>query len=251
MKKLFKKLGSYKPSTYMLVLFLFYGIGSLLINLMAVKTMGWYDIIDYDTHFGKAIIPVTTAGTCISWLVFAAIDIITEVYGKKVAIKTFWIVGILNVLLTIIAALICFIPGNPWTKDAYNGVFGGNWGISLASIIAFLIGNYVNTIIMYVMKTKAENKTSGIGFTFRVIVSTLVGQFLDNFIFYFVALAPKFGLGGFVNESVRCASWANLFIIVGFTTLIELGIETLFSPLFHKFSQFLIKKNEEEGNPLA
>lgn len=247
MKKLLNKLGAVKASTYMLILFLFYSAGSLIINLMAVKTLGYYDTIDYATHWGNAIIPVTTAGTCLSWLVFAAIDIIAEVYGKKTTVKTFWIVAIINLILTVAAALIVFIPGNPWTKDAYDGVFGGNWGITLASIIAFLIGNYVNAIIMVIMKSRSEDKGSVKAFTFRVIVSTLVGQFLDNAIFYIVALAPGFGLGGFVNEAVRCATWGNLFTIVGFTTGIELVVEVLFAPLFHKFAQFLIKKNEAEG----
>lgn len=247
MNKLLEKLRSIKGSTYAMILFMFYATGSLLINLMAVKTMGYYDIIDYDTHFGSAIIPVTTAGTCLSWLVFAAIDIITEVYGKKVSVKTFWIVAVMNLILTIIVAVIAFIPGNPWTEAAYDGVFGGNWGITLASISAFLIGNYANAIIMAIMKSRSQDKGSVKGFTFRVIVSTLVGQFLDNAIFYIVALAPGFGIGGIVNEAVRCDTWAHLFMIVGFTTIIELGVETLFSPLFHKFSQFLIKKNENEN----
>ena len=247
MKSLFEKLKNVKASTYALILFLFYGCGSIMINLMAVKTMGYYDSIDFVTHFGDAIVPVTTAGTCLSWLVFAAIDIIAEVFGKKTTVKTFWIVAIINLILTIVAALIVFIPGNPWTEDAYKGVFGGNWGITLASITAFLIGNYVNAIIMVVMQSRAQDKRSVKGFTLRVIVSTLIGQFLDNAIFYIVALAPGVGLGGFVNEAVRCANWGDLFMIVGFTTAIELFVETAFAPLFHKFAQFLIRKNVEEN----
>ena len=242
MNKLKQLLSSMNYSTGLMILISFYSAGSLLINLMAVKTLGVYDTIDYVTHFGEAILPITTAGTCISWLVFGAIDIITEVAGKKTATKLFWTVGVLNLLFTIVAALICFIPGNPWTSEAYAGVFSGNWGISLASMLAFLLGNYANVIIMHIMKTRSQDKNSGLGFTLRVIASTLIGQFIDNALFYILALAPGFGLGGFTNEAVRCASWANLWTIVGFTTLIELGVEVLFSPLFHKVAQFLIAK---------
>lgn len=233
---------------YLTAIIIFYAAGSLIINLMAVKTMGVYDIIDYQTHFGEAILPITTAGTCISWLVFAALDVITEVAGNKVANKTFWTVGIINLILTIVAALICFIPGNPWTESSYEGVFGGNWGITLSSLLAFLLGSYVNVVIMYVMKTRTQDKNSGFGFTLRVLVSTLVGQFIDNALFYILALAPGFGLGGFVNEAVRCSSWRNLWIIVGFTTAIELIVEVIFSPLFHKLSQALIRKRQLEQN---
>ena len=240
------KLNAIKFNSWMLLITAFYAMGSILINLMAVKTLGVYDIIDYNTHFGDAILPITTAGTLISWLVFACMDIIGEVNGKKKAIQTFWIVGIINLVLTIIAAVICFIPGNPWTSDTYAGIFAGNWGITLASMLAFILGNYANTIILCVMHARAKDKKSGVGFAVRVGVSTLVGQFIDNALFYILALAPVFGLGGFTNPAVRFDTWGHLFTVVGFTTLFELGVELLFTPLFHKFSQFLIKKKEEE-----
>lgn len=239
LKSAIRNLKSAKYNTYMTFVVIFYAMGSLIINLMAIRTFGKYDGF-------RPILQVTTAGSLISWLVFAAIDIITEVCGKKKAIQTFWMVGILNVVLTLVAAFACLIPGTPGTNDAYVTVFGFNWGIALASITAFILGNYANTIIMYVMKTRASDPKSGKGFTLRVIVSTTVGQFIDNAFFYILALAPGFGIGGLSSEFVRCANWGLLFEMVGFTTLIELGVEVLFSPLFHKFSQFLIKKNESE-----
>lgn len=251
MKNFFKKIGagfkdfwtklkSYKLSTYMLCITIFYAMGSLIINLMAIRTFGWYEGF-------TPVLQVTTAGSLISWLVFACMDIVTEVSGKKKAIQMFWITGILNVVLTAIAAIACFIPGTPGTQDAYVGVFGYNWGIALASIAAFLLGNYTNALIMFLMKTRATDPKSGKGFAVRLIISTLVGQFIDNAFFYILALAPGFGIGGLSNEFVRCANWGLLWEMVGFTTAIELCVEALFSPLFHKFSRFLINKQKEEG----
>ena len=240
MKNFWNKLKSYKFNTYMLVLTIFYAMGSVMINLMAIRTFGYYDEF-------TPIIQVTTAGSLISWLVFACMDIVTEVCGKKKAIQMFWITGILNVIVTGVAALACLIPGTPGTEQAYVGVFGFNWGIALASIAAFLLGNYANSIIMFIMKTRASDPKSGKGFTLRVIISTLVGQFIDNAFFYILALAPGFGIGGLSNEFVRCANWGLLWMMVGFTTGIELAVETLFSPLFHKFARFLINKQKEEG----
>ena len=239
-KKLKEKLVKVKFSSYMLIISLFYSAGSVMINLMAIRTFGYYDGF-------TPIIQVTTAGSLISWLVFACMDIVAEVCGKKKAIQMFWITGIVNVIVTGVAALACLIPGTPGTEQAYVGVFGFNWGIALASIAAFLLGNYTNSVIMFIMKTRATDPKSGRGFTLRVIVSTLVGQFIDNAFFYILALAPGFGIGGLSNEFVRCANWELLWMMVGFTTLIELLIETLFSPVFHKFARFLINKQKEEN----
>lgn len=248
MKNLISKLKSYKFSTYMLCVTIFYAMGSILINLMAVKTLGVYDTIDFSSsHFGNAILPITTAGTVMSWLIFACMDINTEVNGKKSSIQMFWTVGISNLLLTAAAALIVFIPGNPHTEKAYETVFGVNWGIAVASMLAFLIGNYINTTIMYNMKVKAKNKTSGLGFTLRAGTSTLFGQLVDNALFYILALAPVISLGALTGFAGICDNWGDLAMIVGFTTLFELGIEVIFSPVTHKFCQFLIKKKEEEA----
>ena len=41
------KFNSIKFSSWMLLITIFYAMGSILINLMAVKTLGVYDIIDY------------------------------------------------------------------------------------------------------------------------------------------------------------------------------------------------------------
>ena len=232
------KLKNIKFNSWFLLITIFYGMGSILINLMAIRTFGVYDGFE-------PVLQVTTAGSLISWLVFACMDIVTEVCGKKKAVQMFWICGILNVVLTAIAALACLIPGTPGTEDAYVGVFGYNWGIALASITAFLLGNYANVIIMWVMKTRAEDKKSGLGFSIRLIISTAVGQFIDNAFFYILALAPGFGIGGLSNEFVRCANWSLLWEMVGFTTAIELIVEALFSPLFHKFSQYLISIKED------
>ena len=43
MKNFWNKLKSYKFSTYMLVLTIFYAMGSVMINLMAIRTFGYYD----------------------------------------------------------------------------------------------------------------------------------------------------------------------------------------------------------------
>lgn len=260
MKNFFKNIGSkiqkgwnalksYKFSSYMLIITIFYAMGSILINLMAIRTFGAYSFVGTfnGVEVYKPIVKVTTAGSLISWLVFACMDIVTEVNGKKKAIQMFWITGILNVVLTGIAALACLIPGTPETEAAYKGVFGYNWGIALASIAAFLLGNYTNALIMFIMKTKATDPKSGKGFTLRVILSTLIGQFIDNAFFYILALAPVFGIGGLSNPHVRCENWGLLWMMVGFTTGIELIVETVFSPLFHKFSRFLISKQKEEG----
>lgn len=40
-------------------------------NILAVKT------------FGNSMIAITTGGTLISWLVFACMDVVTEIWGKK------------------------------------------------------------------------------------------------------------------------------------------------------------------------
>lgn len=221
------KIKNVNKLNWLVVITAFYITGSVLQNILAVKT------------FGTELIAITTGGTLISWLVFACMDIITEIYGKKRAIQTFVGSAVLNVLFNIVCWVAISIPGtSSFIQDAYSTVLGTTWRIAIGSIIAFLLGNYINTQIMYVMKKRSKNSDSSLGFIGRAITSTLFGQLVDNGLFYLISFAPL-GITGTVENT-----WTMIGMLVLFTTLIETIVESVVSPITARFVKHLKSKND-------
>ena len=219
---MFTKLKNVNPTNWLIVITAFYVAGSILQNILAVKT------------FGTSVLAITTGGTLISWLVFACMDVITEVFGKRRAILTFVGSAILNILFNIVCWIAISIPGtSSFINDAYTTVLGTGWRIALGSIIAFLLGNYINTQIMYVMKKHSKDSNKSLGFIGRAITSTLFGQLVDNGLFYLIAFAPL-GIAGTVENS-----WQMIGTLVLCTTLIETVVESIVSPITAKFVKYL------------
>lgn len=211
-----------KLINWLIVITAFYVTGSVLQNILAVKT------------FGNILFAVTTGGTLISWLVFACMDVITEVYGKKRAILTFTGSALLNICFNIVCWIAIAIPGtNDFVGSAYSTVLGTGWRIAIGSIIAFLLGNYINTQIMYLMKKHSKNPDKSLGFIGRAITSTFFGQLVDNGLFYLISFAPL-GITGTVENP-----WQMIGTLVLCTTSIETVVESIVSPITAKFVKYL------------
>lgn len=211
-----------KLINWLIVITAFYVTGSVLQNILAVKT------------FGNILFAITTGGTLISWLVFACMDVITEVYGKKRAILTFTGSALLNICFNIVCWIAIAIPGtNDFVGSAYSTVLGTGWRIAIGSIIAFLLGNYINTQIMYLMKKHSKNPDKSLGFIGRAITSTFFGQLVDNGLFYLISFAPL-GITGTVENP-----WQMIGTLVLCTTILETLIESVVSPLTAKFVRYL------------
>lgn len=226
---MFSKLKNIKLTDWLVAITAFYIAGSVLQNILAVKT------------FGTELVAITTGGTIISWLVFACMDVITEIWGKKRAIKTFVASAIFNLIFNAICWIAIALPGtSDFVQGSYSVVLGTGWRIAIASITAFLLGNYINTQIMHVMRVHSKDENNSKGFIFRAVLSTLFGQLVDNGLFYLMAFAP-IGIVGTIENP-----WSLIGQLVLFTTGIETIVEAIVSPLTAKFVKHLRSKKEEK-----
>lgn len=224
---MFSKLKNIKLTDWLVAITAFYIAGSVLQNILAVKT------------FGTELVAITTGGTIISWLVFACMDVITEIWGKKRAIKTFVASAIFNLIFNAICWIAIALPGtSDFVQGSYSVVLGTGWRIAIASITAFLLGNYINTQIMHVMRIHSKDENNSKGFMFRAVLSTLFGQLVDNGLFYLMAFAP-IGIAGTIENP-----WSLIGQLVLFTTGIETIVEAIVSPCTARFVKYLRTKKE-------
>jgi len=255
MKKIKETLEKTKLNTYLIIFLIIYAAGTTLMNIWAGKTFGIGNIIPSEWNWTTGtMFPITTGGTIISWLVFACMDIITEIWGKKFSYKVIICMAIINVLFSLTGWLVSYISPNETIFDgnvslvgSLNLIIGYGGGLtlrmSIASVIAFIIGSYFNTLIFDKMhkKDKKENKIS---FIIRAVLSTIIGQLLDNTIFMFVAFSP-------LNLTLGEKPILEILTCIGMTSIIEIVLEGLFDIIFvSHFINFIKQTHIDEISKL-
>lgn len=108
-------------------------------------------------------------------------DVLTEVYGFKRSRLIIWTGFAANVIMALVFQLVVALPHPPfWTgQDAYATVLGMVPRIVVASLLAYLAGEFSNSVVLSRMKILTRGRWL---FT-RTIGSTIVGEGVDTLIF--------------------------------------------------------------------
>lgn len=109
-------------------------------------------------------------------------DILTEVYGYAHARRAIWMGFGALIFMALMEQVVVALPVAPgWDgQGAYERVFGAGWRIILASIAAFFVGDFLNSVVLAKMKILTDGKYLWT----RTIGSTIVGEGADSLIFY-------------------------------------------------------------------
>jgi queuosine precursor transporter len=130
------------------------------------------------------------AGTILFPISYIFGDVLTEVYGFKRSRRVIWTGFACLALSAGVLWLVRIMPGEAtWLaqtgQTAYNNVLGGmsTGGIVIASLSAYLAGEFTNSVILARMKVA----TKGRWLWTRTIGSTIVGEGVDSVIFVSIA----------------------------------------------------------------
>jgi hypothetical protein len=159
-------------------------------------------------------------------------DVLTEVYGYARARRAIWAGFGAMIFATVMSTVVLNLPvdpAEPWNttlQPALEIVFGNTWRIVIASMIAYWVGDFVNSYVLAKMKLW----TQGRWLWTRTIGSTVCGQAVDSLLFYPIAF---YGI------------WSSkaLLGVVVFNFLFKLGVEVLFTPATY-FVVGLLKRAE-------
>lgn len=124
-------------------------------------------------------------------------DVLTEVYGYARARRVIWVGFTALVFMAFMSWVVVSLPPAEGWKDqqAYERVFGNAWRIVIASMTAFWVGEFANSLVLAKMKILTEGRMLWT----RTIGSTIVGQGFDSMIFYPLAF---WGLEGWPPDKV-------------------------------------------------
>ena len=157
-----------------------------------------------------------TAGLLVFPISYIINDCIAEVWGFKKARLIIWSGFAMNFFVVALGLIAVAIPAAPFWEgeEHFNFVFGMAPRIVAASLMAFLVGSFLNAYVMSKMKVASQGRN----FSARAIWSTVVGETADSLIFFPVAF------GGVI-------AWKELLIMMGIQIVLKSMYEVSILPV--------------------
>ncbi|MDT8411937.1 MAG: queuosine precursor transporter [Vicingaceae bacterium] len=185
----------------------------------------------------------------IPWpVVFLTTDLINEYYGKKGVKKLTFITASLIAYAFVVLFFSINIPAakgvSAVTDEQFQAVFGQSMWIIFASIVAFLVSQFVDVFIFWLLR----NKTGGKMIWLRSTGSTVVSQLIDTFIVLGIAfwLTGKMSTSEYVNAALTGYTF-KLIIAIVLTPLIYVGRYLVNNYLGKELSEQLIDQAAENS----
>ena len=141
-------------------------------NLFATKVMSFWGI-----NLPGAVI--------IFPLSYILNDCISEVWGYRKARFVIWTAFAMNILVVLLGQLLVWMPAASFWDGAehFDYMFNMAPRVAGASLLAFLAGSHLNSMVISKMKISSEGRRFGV----RAILSSLAGELVDSLVFMPIA----------------------------------------------------------------
>lgn len=148
-------------------------------------------------------------------------DLVSEVYGYRWSRLTCYFGFAANLFAALVFSAVIQSPAPSYwqNQEAFQTVLGSTPRVLVASLLAFVIGDFVNDRIFAKMKRKYPDSIKGFGA--RAIFSSLMGELVDSLVFLplaFWGLMPVETLAIMTLSQVVIKTGYEL-VILPFTTL--------------------------------
>ena len=139
-------------------------------------------------------------------------DCITEVWGYRKARLVIWTAFAANLFVVLTGQLVVWLPSAPFWDggEHFNYMFNMAPRVCFASLLAFLAGSNMNSLVLSKMKVADDGRRFGV----RAVVSSVAGELLDSLIFMPIA---------FIGTPLKALATMMLFQ-VSFKILYEMAI---------------------------
>ena len=186
----------------------------LVSNIMAVKVISIFGLFYFD------------AGTVTFPFAYMLGDVLTEIWGYRIAKRIIWLTLLCNIIMVLCTAIGVVLPSPDYlqeTAQAYNHIFTYVPRIVIASLVGFLFGELSNAWLM----VKIKQLTQGRWLWMRTIGSSALAYLFDSLPFVLIAF------GGIVSNH-------DLFMMVLFQYFSKLLIEaTMGTPMAYAAIHFI------------
>ena len=211
-----------KISTLQFLLTLTFVVCLVISNITSAKQM----LLPFDIVMPAAVIifPIT----------YVLSDLFSEVYGYKWSRLTCYLGFAANLFAVIIfsIAIATPAPGYWMNQEAFEVVLGNTPRMLCASLLGFVVGDFINDRVFKAFKDKHPNDHRG--FSFRAILSSFCGELCDSMIFLPIAFLGQMPL-------------ETLATMMVYQVLIKTGYEVIILP----FTNMIVRAVSKYENNLA
>ena len=148
----------------------------LVSNIMAVKVISIFGLFYFD------------AGTITFPFAYMLGDVLTEIWGYRIAKRIIWITLMCNIVMVVCTGIGVYMPSPDYlveTAQCYNHIFTYVPRIVLASLVGFLLGELSNAWLM----ERIKKLTRGRWLWMRTIGSSALAYLFDSLPFVLIAFA--------------------------------------------------------------
>lgn len=219
-----------KPVSVLQVLLTVLFVGTLMIsNIISARL---FDFFGFGMTCAVVVFPIT----------YILSDLFSEVYGYKWSRLTCYLAFSINLFAVGVFYLVTLLPAViPAQAEAFNSILIGTFSCTMASFIAFVIGDFINDKIFAKMKRNHKGLQNHKGFAIRAILSSFAGELVDSCIYLplaFLVFNPIMGVTDVLIMIVLQVSLKTLYevIILPLTTLITKKVSA------YEYKQLIKKK---------
>lgn len=187
-------------------------------KLLPLLSMSYMAVALLSTLFVYKIVlvgpTIITAGALLSPLWYFIADIITEVYGFRIARNIIWAELFLEFFFVSVAYLFLTLPSPAYWSghESYNFVFSNLPRVFIGSLVGTIVGAFINTTLV----SKWKVLLKGRAFWLRSLGANAIGQLVFSFLTSFIDLYKVIPL----HEILKEASTSYIIKLSSFSLLI-------------------------------
>ena len=168
---------------------------------------------------------VMTGAVFVFPITYILSDLFSEVYGYRWSRITCYLGFAANLFMVLIFSAVIATPAPDYwlNQEAFQTVLGNTPRVLVASLLAFVLGDFVNDRVFRRMKQKYPNSIKGFGW--RAILSSVCGELVDSLVFLPIAFIGQMPL-------------KTLAIMTVMQVLIKTGYEIVILPI----TKIVVKK---------
>lgn len=177
---------------------------------------------------------VMTGAVFVFPITYILSDLFSEVYGYRWSRITCYLGFAANLFMVLIFSAVIATPAPDYwlNQEAFQTVLGNTPRVLVASLLAFILGDFVNDRVFRKMKEKYPNSIKGFGW--RAILSSVCGELVDSLVFLPIAFIGQMPL-------------KTLAVMTVMQVLIKTGYEVIILPI----TRLVVKKTSAYENRMG